>query len=626
MNNARTLALLGSLMGGAVAGTAGAAEVAVSGDITTSTTWTADNTYNLQNQVFVKPGATLTIEPGTVIASTPTPNGSGSLAVTRGGKIIAQGTQDNPIIFTSTADVATWDGSNVQNGSVNDPGDPLTGVWREAANEWGNLTIMGRGFVSNTIDVDDNVPTCDGDNISPMEGLIGEFEGDPDVLFGGGDDDDNSGVLEFVSIRYAGRVVGLGNELNGLSLGGVGRGTDINHVEIMNNVDDGIEIWGGTVNLKYVNIWNVGDDSFDVDQGWRGKAQFGLIVQGFSVDADQGSGVGDNIFEVDGAEMADAQPVTTATVYNFTAIGQPAPGAGDGGTVWRDGARVQYRNCIIMDLGEKLVRPDWSDFEGSQGYGLNGTLGFDDVWNTPFDNVPAHPNDCANPGAVYQAQSAGDASIDQGFLAEITDSVFFRNQNNAYSVTPDSNNSVPDNEELGSDQLGITVNGNDAPAKGNVVPTVNKDDIDENMPIVALDRQLNDADGDGLPGVTKGGKIMLRVLSIDPRAANDAVSSVASAPDDGFFTPANYRGGFAPDENWLCTWSAADAFGFVVNNDCVEIIPCPADLDGNASVGVADLLDLLSQWGGPGTGDLDNSGVVGVADLLELLGQWGECP
>ena len=82
--------------------------------------------------------------------------------------------------------------------------------------------------------------------------------------------------------------MGLGNELNGLSLGAIGRETDIEYVEIMNNVDDGIEIWGGAVNLKYFSVWNVGDDSFDVDQGWRGKAQFGLIVQGYSLDASQG--------------------------------------------------------------------------------------------------------------------------------------------------------------------------------------------------------------------------------------------------------------------------------------------------------------------------------------------------
>src|SRR6185295_3466774 len=96
------------------------------------------------------------------------------------------------------------------------------------------------------------------------------------------DDNDNSGGLHYLSLRYGGKVVSLGNELNGLSMGGIGRDTDVDHIDIMNQVDDGIETWGGTVNYKYVNIWNVGDDSFDVDEGWRGKAQFGVIVQGYS--------------------------------------------------------------------------------------------------------------------------------------------------------------------------------------------------------------------------------------------------------------------------------------------------------------------------------------------------------
>jgi hypothetical protein len=84
-------------------------------------------------------------------------------------------------------------------------------------------------------------------------------------------------------------VLGLTNELNGLSLGGIGRAPDIHHVEIMNNVDDGVEIWGGTVSTKYMSVWNVGDDSFDVDQGHRGEHRFILIVQGYSLDVVQGS-------------------------------------------------------------------------------------------------------------------------------------------------------------------------------------------------------------------------------------------------------------------------------------------------------------------------------------------------
>ena len=123
-------------------------------------------------------------------------------------------------------------------------------------------------------------------------------------------------------------------------------------------------IWGGTVNLKYVNIWNIGDDSFDIDQGWRGKAQDIFIVQGYSADASQGSGVGDNCFETDGAEDSDWQPVTTAAIYNATVIGQPVDG--DHGTAWRDGCRMQYRNCIFMDLGHKLIQFDNIDGDGAQ--------------------------------------------------------------------------------------------------------------------------------------------------------------------------------------------------------------------------------------------------------------------
>ncbi|MCB1282622.1 MAG: hypothetical protein KDB18_13955, partial [Salinibacterium sp.] len=109
--------------------------VLVTNDISVSTVWTANNIYNLQSQIYVLPGASLTIEAGTLIASTT--NMGGSLAVARGGQIYVQGTKENPVIMTSTSDVATWTA-----------GDPKTGTWREAANEWGNLTIMGRGYIS----------------------------------------------------------------------------------------------------------------------------------------------------------------------------------------------------------------------------------------------------------------------------------------------------------------------------------------------------------------------------------------------------------------------------------------------------------------------------------------------
>ncbi len=502
MNSFLKTSLLTSAVSAGFALSAKAAEIMVTADIATSTIWTADNTYNLQGQVYVLPGATLTIEAGTVVASDP----GGSIAVTRGAQIFVNGEQSAPVIMTSTADVATWTG-----------GDPSTGTWRESANEWGNLTIMGNAFISEDASPG-NTSTPSASNFAVMEGLLGGLA-DTRNLYGGGNDDDDSGSINYLSVRYGGRVVQLNNELNGLSLGGLGRGTDIDYVEVMNNVDDGIEIWGGTANLKHVSIWNVGDDSFDIDQGWRGKAQFVLIVQGYSLDAPQGSGVGDNCFEHDGAEDSDYQPVTTATIYNATVIGQPLDG--DGGTAWRDGARVQYRNSIFMDLGEQLVRPDGDDGDGANGYGFNGTLSFADVWTTPF-SATSTVNPPANPGAFYPSQTSGN-------LAEITNSVMFRNLNgSAYTeatargVFDAANNNV---QEPGTQPIRFI--GRDAPT-------------------------------------TKGGKTLLFVNGLDPRPQADALTAGAAVPNDGFFSPANYRGAFDPEQNWLSGWTAADAFGFVV--------------------------------------------------------------
>jgi len=282
----------------------------------------------------------------------------------------------------------------------------------------------------------------------------------------------------------------------------------------MNNVDDGIEIWGGKVNIDHFSVWNIGDDSLDIDQGYRGRIQFGLIVQGHSIDASQGSGVGDNMCETDGAENSDWQPVTTTTFYNLTLIGQPVDG--DGATTWRDNARVQYRNCVVMDCGEKVVRFDDLDGDGALGYGHNGTLSWADTWTTAYNAVPAHAND-GGP-ATYTAQFSGN-------LAEITDSVFFNNSNytdfNAVGAGASSNNNV-------------------------IEPAT--------MPIASITR--------GNP-VARGGKIMLPVLALDPRPAGDAMTSVASAPMAAGFTPAPYRGAFAPtSEIWLGDWTASHAFGF----------------------------------------------------------------
>lgn len=502
------------LLGLAIAGAAGLAraqEVLVTADIAVSTTWTANHRYNLQNQIYVLPGATLTIQAGTVIASTANPStGGGSLAVCKGAQIFVQGTNKSPVIMTSTADVATWVG-----------GDPKTGTWREACNEWGNLTVMGAGYISanNHGGTTTNSPVPSATNVAPMEGLTAGFPGDTKVLYGGGNDDDDSGSISYLSVRYGGKVIGLGNELNGLSMGAIGRGTDVHHVEVMNNVDDGVETWGGAVNYKYVSVWNVGDDSFDIDQGWRGKAQFILIVQGYSVNASQGSGVGDNCFETDGAEDSDWQPVTTAAIYNATVVGQPLDG--DRATAWRDNARVQYHNCIFTDCGEEIVGFDNvdGDGDGGNGYGFHGTLSWAQTWTTPY-TATSTVNAPANPSAFYRSQTSG-------MLAEIKDSVFHHNlAGNAYTQ---------------ANTVGVFAAGN------------NNVQEPATSPITAITRGAT---------VLRGNKAMSPVTFLDPRPAGDALTSAGYAPNDGFFSSAHYRGAFAPGNNWLAGWTASQAYGF----------------------------------------------------------------
>ncbi len=521
-----------------------AAEVLVGSDLSTSITWTAHNVYNLQKQIYVLPGATLNIEAGTLIRST---SGlGGSLAVCRGARIYVNGTKDRPVVMTSS-------------------GDNLTS-WHEGCNEWGNLTLMGNALISGshyggvaqsyqdgaTASIHSNTKLPDGMNKKQMEGLTAAFPGDPKVLYGGSDDDDNSGALHYLSLRYGGKVIGLANELNGLSMGAIGRETDVDHIDIMNNVDDGIETWGGTVNYKYVNIWNIGDDSFDFDEGWRGKAQFGLIVQGYSINAPQGSGVGDNCLETDGAEDSDAQPVTTGVVYNFTVVGQPIDG--DQGTAWRDNCRMQYHNMIFMNLGEELVKKDNVDGDGAHGYGYNGTLSWEDTWRTPYTATSGINAGTADPAVLYRSQISGN-------LAEITDSVFFANNfSKAYTE---------------ADARGVR----DA-TQFNVTAAIS--------PIAGLTRGAS---------ATKGGKIMLPVASINPCAAHDALVSAARAPEDGFFTPVGYRGGFSADYNWLAGWTAVDAYGMTDTsmNSGVKAHPT-GDLNADGVVDDLDLLKFATTW------------------------------
>ena len=240
-----------------------------SGFIETDETWESECIYVLNNKVVVPDGVTLTIEPGTIIKGT---SGTGSLAsalvVARGGKVLANGSASQPIVFTSTADNITVGESNGTNLDQNDRG------------LWGGLIVLGYAPSSFAGDVD----------ALQIEGIPAE---DTWGLYGGNDPNDNSGVYKYVSIRHGGALIGEGNEINGLTLGGVGAGTEIDNIEVVGNVDDGIEFFGGTVDASNLLVWAQGDDAIDIDQAYSGTVDNVVVHLG---------DISDHAFEIDGPE------------------------------------------------------------------------------------------------------------------------------------------------------------------------------------------------------------------------------------------------------------------------------------------------------------------------------------
>ncbi len=555
----------------------------VSGNITTDTTWTkANSPYFLKNPVYVINGATLTIEAGVTVITLPADDGG--LTITRGAQIFALGTAAEPIILTSAADVATWTGT-VFSGPASAPiaittvGDRKTGLSRNVASEWRNLTILGKGVLSgsefkgvlqgpSTTGATNNPTVVDGTAQRRMEGLDATTAGGDinNIRYGGNDDNDDSGVLRYVSSRYTGRVLGTGDELNGLSLGALGAETDITHFDIMNNVDDGIEIWGGKVNLKYINIWNIGDDSLDVDQGWRGKVQFGLIVQGVATPASSGSGAPDNAIEMDGGEQSNVQPTTTATIYNMTVIGVPQ--SPDHATAWRDNANVQFRKSIFIDFLGRLVAHDGTDTDGGKGYTdlATGTFAASPTDSTALGHFLArfttaynsYPQYNAGSGIFAPTASFYSAQVD-GFLNEISDSVFHK----VSLLGAGSGASGDQAVAAGVLAAGFTSN----PAKNNVVDNTT-------LPITSMTRGT----AFGSMGSGSNARVGLQnIVALNPIPVTTAALTAANVtPADPFFTPTSYRGAFSPTHNWIKGWTAADAFTNITIGGPVQADPTAA--------------------------------------------------
>jgi len=246
---------------------AGKTEVVVSGDITANTTWTSGNKYKINGLVKVKSGATLTIEAGTIIYGEA---GSNYIVVTKGSDIIANGTEANPIVFTSSAALA----------------DSTTATDAQ----WGGLTILG------------DAPTNQNDPHYEVD------ESDSEFAFGGTTAADSSGSLKHVYILNSGYEVATDIEINGLSLCGVGSGTTVENIHIENSSDDGIEIWGGTVNVTNIDVKNALDDSIDLDFGYAGTITNARIQQ---------TGTAHAGFEI---SSGGTSPMTEAKIVNFSVV------------------------------------------------------------------------------------------------------------------------------------------------------------------------------------------------------------------------------------------------------------------------------------------------------------------
>lgn len=377
-----------------------AQNVNISGNITSDATWTNDNFYILTGLVRVQAPAVLTIEAGTVIKGVPG-DPPGTLIIERGAQIIAVGTVNAPIIFTSAEDA----GSRT-------PGD------------WGGIVLCGNGPV--------NTPS-------------GEFtlEGNYGAVVGGGASPnaaDNSGTLRYVRIEFAGYPIEPDKEINSLTMGAVGSGTTIEYVQVSYANDDAFEWFGGTVNAKYLVAYKTNDDIFDTDYGFAGKVQFGLGIS----DPDIADVSKANGFETDNDGSAtNNQPWTNGVFSNITILGpkqnhSDVPGDADfgSGVHFKKNTRLHIFNSVIGGFPTGVlidgapvatnINNDELEFQNNVVFAANGATGTHPTNRTVLDAGNISPV-VLDPVAWFTASN--NTEYDNASELMLT---------NPYAVTPDA--------------------------------------------------------------------------------------------------------------------------------------------------------------------------------------------
>ncbi len=487
--------------------------------IATNTIFDCSKNWILDKKIYVPSGKTLTILPGTVIkGNTGTAANATALIVEVGGKIFADGSASCPIVFTAAA-------------------DNLDGTFPISSNgQWGGICIAGKA--SNNLTLAANGPfqagvgdgkICVADGIGTFEGFASsnskdQFGATPAQF----DDNDNSGILRYVSIRYAGAILQVGGELNALSLGSVGRGTIIEHIDVISCADDNIEVWGGTVNLKYLSFMFGNDDLLDYDDGWRGKAQFI-----FGIKSDVTANVdSDNGIEMDGDDQkSNLTPRSHPVIYNATFIGNSKT------TLTSDNSGLAGLEAKELTEGE-IYNSIFANYR--YGFNVIKALG------TRTGTSEAYHN-----WAAVGGNGSTSLIVKNNTFVGCTNDISVNKNGGAAAVLP-------------SDSVQFfTTDGN-----------VHATSIPGFTYLWAMNPSTNvvSAPYDAVP--------------------SPALASSITAPADGFFTPVNYRGAFAPGvKSWMSDYSYAALLGTTAG-----LVPCPTDINGDGITNNVDFLQLVGQF------------------------------
>ena len=350
----------------------------ISGTLTGDVTLTNDTNWVLQGAVFVgEDGGTignLTIEPGTRVLGV---TGNDFLAIQRGSKIFAEGTANAPIVFTGPFNAS----------------DPSAG-----AGNWGGLVISGKAPLNIC---DDNVPFDQCEDVG--EGSSGNF--------GGNQPHDSSGILKYVRVQFGGFRINDEDELNGIALQGVGDGTVIDYIQVHANEDDGVEAYGGTVNMKHVVLTNIKDDSLDWTHGWNGKIQYLLVKQDADAASDKERGIEADNYELNN----DASPRSQPMIANATFIGAPSDNKTTTGMVLRRGTGANFTNIIVTGF-EKCLDIDSEATFAAAGTpeNLSGILTMENTVISCAKNFEEEEGDAFTIQAFFEAQNniVADPALD----------------------------------------------------------------------------------------------------------------------------------------------------------------------------------------------------------------------